>query len=369
MAEDGEEKTSEEEKVEAPTEPTTGSTEESEAVTSEDTDDGIDSDDVFSLEDLDKIIEEEDPEFAESLDEIASNDELNSADIESLDVSEAEEIIEEEEEKQPSKLHTKIIQPIKGKINKVVAPIKKVTALIAKPFKKPISFFKEYIKNKKQAIRNRIILMWSDFKVFLKQGLPDRLKYLKKVLTEKIKKIILWILSFKELSLKKKITSILLIPAVLATTYLVVLTLQKQWLPMIYQPLFVGFHTQATTSYEYKIDDFVELFKHFPQKEFAVELPKIVFNLRRLPTSGPTPMGTYQIYVVLDSQDTAIEVKDREREIMSIMRSVSEGFTYEDLNTNKGKKRLQSALRFEINEILNQGRIKQVYFKIIIIKP
>jgi flagellar FliL protein len=64
----------------------------------------------------------------------------------------------------------------------------------------------------------------------------------------------------------------------------------------------------------------------------------------------------------VDSQDTAIEVKDRELEILDIIQRVLENFAYSDVNSMVGKIRMKSAIKDRLNEVLNQGKVFHVYF-------
>ena len=80
-------------------------------------------------------------------------------------------------------------------------------------------------------------------------------------------------------------------------------------------------------------------------------------------------MGMFEFFVELDSKDTAIEIKSREKELLDILQRTIEGESYNVLQGESGKIRLKSLIRSELNEVLNQGWVKEVYFSNIVLKP
>lgn len=68
--------------------------------------------DLFSLDDLDKMLEDTDPEFAQSLDEMKNDKDLQSAEVQDIEIDEGES----SEPGQPSKMKLalkKVLRPIK----------------------------------------------------------------------------------------------------------------------------------------------------------------------------------------------------------------------------------------------------------------
>ena len=78
---------------------------------------------------------------------------------------------------------------------------------------------------------------------------------------------------------------------------------------------------------------------------------------------NPNPMGAFELVVELDSDDTAIEVRDREVEFFDHVQRVFEDETFRDLETVLGKDRLKSRIKRELNHKLTQGWVKDVKFK------
>jgi flagellar basal body-associated protein FliL len=80
-------------------------------------------------------------------------------------------------------------------------------------------------------------------------------------------------------------------------------------------------------------------------------------------------MGAFEIVVLLDSKDTAIEVADRQVEFFDLLQRVFEEESFNDLETELGKSKLKSHLKRELNQKLTQGWAKDISFKTFILKP
>ena len=84
--------------------------------------------------------------------------------------------------------------------------------------------------------------------------------------------------------------------------------------------------------------------------------------------STKLPMARIELYFNLDSTDTAIEFKHRKLEVKDHVSRILEEVSYDELISNYGKKRLKLKIKNKINELLNQGRVREVYFKEIVYK-
>jgi flagellar basal body-associated protein FliL len=114
--------------------------------------------------------------------------------------------------------------------------------------------------------------------------------------------------------------------------------------------------------------DLVPFYQAFPQPEFTVLMNKFVVNLK--PESAhPTAMGFFHLFFNCDSQDTAVELKDREQEVSDFVQRIVERFTYSEVNSRIGEERMKDTIREEVNRLLNQGRVKNVYLNYKITKP
>lgn len=103
--------------------------------------------------------------------------------------------------------------------------------------------------------------------------------------------------------------------------------------------------------------------------EYIVLLKRIVVNLKAGSGSGPYPMGLFEVFIEGSNQEVAVEVKDREVELLDRLARVIEGLSYDFLDTPDGKQHLKAAVKKDFNQILNRGRVKKVYFKLITLKP
>ena len=102
---------------------------------------------------------------------------------------------------------------------------------------------------------------------------------------------------------------------------------------------------------------------------FIVQYERMVVNLKPSLNSTSNPMATFVIYAEGTSRDTAVELKDRQMEIRDICQRVAEGLTYDEFVSAEGKRRFKNLVRKEVNEILNAGRLRAIYFDTVIVKP
>jgi flagellar basal body-associated protein FliL len=102
--------------------------------------------------------------------------------------------------------------------------------------------------------------------------------------------------------------------------------------------------------------------------EYTVLIHKIAANLRA-PNSHRTPMITTELYVEASNQDAAIEIKDRELEVRDTLERVFEQTTFDELDTKAGKERLKVHIRGALDQMLNKGHIKRVFFSALNMVP
>ena len=102
--------------------------------------------------------------------------------------------------------------------------------------------------------------------------------------------------------------------------------------------------------------------------EYIVLMKKTVANILPTSTSGPNPMGLFEIFLEGSNQEVAVEVKDREAELIDRFQRVIEETPFDSLGTTEGKMELKRKLKTQFNQILNKGRIKEIYFKLMSLK-
>ncbi len=293
-----------------------------------------------SLEEIDKLLELEDPNFNASLESIKKDAIENTTEIESLDVEVDETSALEQNNDKPS---------LK----------KKIIGFVTKPFLRA----GEWLKLRWVAIVNRVKLLATQSLHFVRHDLPDLLRYL----LSQSKSVVLWLKlqvgRFLALKRSQKFALIGSVSAAVLALLLITKSMTGDWLPVWKNPLIRGLHEQASFVKQVESDkEYVEFFAMFPEVEFYLQLNRIVVNLK--PSAGiPNPMGTFEFYLGLDANETAIEIKDREKEILDITQRTIEEFTYPEIMSPNTQKRIWARLRDNINEVLNQGRVQKVYVK------
>ena len=130
----------------------------------------------------------------------------------------------------------------------------------------------------------------------------------------------------------------------------------------------VAAHADASWSYDEEgpMEDFYSPIRH---PEHVMLFEKLLANLRPSPGSGPNPMGHFGFYIELQSRAAAVEVRDRQGEVLDVIQRTLDGVAYDEIVTPAGKEKLKLVLRKNINAILVKGRAHRIYFKSAIIKP
>jgi flagellar basal body-associated protein FliL len=102
--------------------------------------------------------------------------------------------------------------------------------------------------------------------------------------------------------------------------------------------------------------------------EHIVLLERLIVNLRS-PGDGSNPMALLDLYIETGSQETAIELKERDSEVRDLVLRTMEQMGYDELVTDAGKNKLKVFLRKNLNELMSSGRIRRIFFKSIVLKP
>jgi flagellar basal body-associated protein FliL len=124
----------------------------------------------------------------------------------------------------------------------------------------------------------------------------------------------------------------------------------------------------STQKFVYDAEN-VEDFYNSPRvSQNIMSLRRIVVNIQRSKNSGVNPMGAFEFFLQGNSSDVMVEIKDREAELLDLFQNQIRTFSYDELDTVEGKRRMLEKLTREINEILTKGKITQIYFKNFVIK-
>lgn len=102
--------------------------------------------------------------------------------------------------------------------------------------------------------------------------------------------------------------------------------------------------------------------------EYIVLIKKMIVNLKPTARSTSKPMAAFELYIETSSKESAVEVKDRELEFRDHIARVFESLPYDDIVDAQGKEKLKLFIRSELNKVINNGRVKKVYFKTLFYK-
>lgn len=293
------------------------------------------------LEDIDKLLEAEDPEFTKSLEEVRAVETDKSVDIQAAELGDTLGMEDRVEEKSAD------------------------PGLLKK--------FKNQIRERWSALRlrakNRAILFWRDAIVFLKTRPKEFTFYAFATLKVLIGTAMIPLKVFIAADRKRKAAFVGLGMLVAVTLGVLLANIKGVWLPALHPPLLRSMiqHASWTETYDPR-EEGESFYSAFPQERHEYLFKKLKVNLRRS-HENVNPMGAFEIIVLLDSKDTAIEVRDREVELHDALQRVVEDETFADLESELGKGRLKSRIKRELNSKLTQGWVKDVTYKTFVIKP
>lgn len=298
-----------------------------------------------SLEDLDSLINQVDPGFNASLEAIKNEAVTDTSAIETLQVDSQVDVGNEDE------AHKSTFK-------------QKVLSILAWPFIK----VRDWLLMRWMAFKNRAVLFKDQSVQFFKHELPERLRYYRSLLYAGFNRIKGQIQLFISLSLAQKLAALASAAFVGAAFFFLVQSFRGQWLPTWRNPIMANFAQHAAFVRHVKNPkDYVRFFEAFPDIEIPFLLSKIVVNLT--PSAGiPNPMGAFEFYLGLDSKETAIEIKDREKEMLDLVQRTVEEFTYDEVMGQIGQVRMKARIRDALNKSLRQGRVTKVYISTMVTK-
>lgn len=299
---------------------------------------------TFSLEDLDQILEQEDPGFAESLQQIKEEGVGDAEAIEALAVNSDEE----GDAEGPGQTKT---QQIKNRIEKIRARIVE-----------PCLRAQDFLQMRWRVFRNQLALFHAATLDFLRQGLPERIRWAKSQVRVAYAQSRETVKVFWAKPLAERLGYLGIGFCGLGALIFMAMIFKSTWLPEWEDPILTSYLEVGKDLGDFSnSEDFQPLFEAFPEVEFPVRLKKVVVNLRRSPGGGRLPMGIFEFFLGVDARDTAVEIRDREKELVDLVQRTLEEFTYNEVMSYPGKVLMKSKIKENINEVLNQGQVNQVY--------
>ena len=157
--------------------------------------------------------------------------------------------------------------------------------------------------------------------------------------------------------------------AVAALTYTVYKT-APHWTRFWKLPYLSSLEGVADKKFNYASDTKVIRYSNdllLPQH--VVLINKIVVNVRPGKLSTVNPMIAFDLYVRTDNNEAAVEIKDREKQIQDHLQRFCEDLNYDQIQTEDGKLTWKNRMKRELNLILNNGKVKEIFFKTLLIKP
>lgn len=309
---------------------------------------------VISLEDIDKFLEENDPEFTMALNDIVPEELESDIPIETLALD--DKTLSEDDEAKAKDGSSAVLERyprVQESLEKVLAPIKSI------PSRSRTWGLK---------VRNEFLSLALSLWSFLRNDLPQWIKFFHAQLKRLLNLIFQALRHFWSKSWKEKLIYLIASLLFIGFFTLVKINLSHTWWPVLFQDYVHSLGQVSDRIVNYKEGDETLLNESFPQPDFTVLLDKIVLNLRGSSTHS-NPMGAFKFYVRADSNETAIEIKDRQIEMLDHVQRALEELTYEEVNGPGGKTIIKSLVRKEINQIVNQGRVLDVFIEMMITKP
>ena len=157
--------------------------------------------------------------------------------------------------------------------------------------------------------------------------------------------------------------------AVAFLTYTVYKT-APQWKKFWKLPYLSSLESVADSKHNYASDSKVIRYSNdllLPQH--VVLINKIVVNVRPGKLSTANPMIAFDLYARTDTNEAAVEIKEREKQIQDHLQRFCEGLQYDQIQTEDGKMTWKNKMKRELNLVLNTGKVKDIYFKTLLIKP
>ncbi len=304
--------------------------------------------DEVSLDEIDRLLKEDDPDFTNQLTELQTIGTEGEVDIESAVLGDESLPVDEDLSRRRSWAERF------PQLEKILVPLGKIRARA----------YTRWLRTKTQGwIVGRQLL------IYARTWPVEFLRYSRSMAIQTSKAFRAGANYFIKLPRLQKLAWITFAALLVTIPILFKLNLMGVWLPSLFPRIVSDITVSADRVWEPKEkSDWVSLYRAFPQEEIEFLFPKIVVNLRTN-NSMRNPMGAFEFYVVMDSQDAALEVQARQKELHDRLQRAIEGQAYADLTSPLGKKRIKDLLRGELNQVLTQGWVKDVLIKTMVLKP
>ncbi len=296
----------------------------------------------FDPEMVDQVLEAEDPNFAAELKEIKASEFKTNVAIEAVDIEAFLREGEAIKSQQPAAQKLSLKERFQGGYDRWHAGTSKL--------------IDDFQNGSVAVTKGAGHLLLSFFKNLLKYSLGA------------VGKFFSWI---RNLPKRTKLLSLSVLVLAFASAFSMYMSFKIHFLPQMGKEYLTGFADHASETYEYKDDDSKETFdSEIRHPEHMYEVEKIVVNLKGRANSAHLPMGLFEFYIELNSQEATVEMGDRKTETRHIIARVLEQLTYEELVSPQGKSKLKFIVRNELNNFLSKSHhVQQIYIKTFVLKP
>ena len=293
----------------------------------------------ISLEDIDKILEKEDPALKKNLEQMRSVESDKNVEIQ-----------------------TAVADETLAAAEKSGAKVFGFLAKIKTRLKGRLSLWRV-------RLRNRLIQFSHDALIFLKTRPKEFALYSFVVVKTLVKLVIHPFVAFYAADRIRKVMVLTFISIIFGSLWVLRANFRGIWIPYLTEPVLTSLAEEAdwVDKFDPKASG-QSFYDVFPQDRHEFLLKKIKVNLKRA-SMYENPMGAFEVIVLVDSEDTAIEVRDRQTELNDIVQRVMEEQTFDSLDTKIGKDHLKAQIKSELNNKLTQGFVKDISFKTFVIKP
>lgn len=155
--------------------------------------------------------------------------------------------------------------------------------------------------------------------------------------------------------------------AVAALTYTVYKT-APHWKKLWGLPYQSSLEAVADHKYEHSTE-VVRYSNDLLAPQHFVLVNKIVVNVKPGKRSTANPMIAFDLYIRTDTEAAAVEIKEREKQIQDHLQRFCESLPYDEIQSEDGKLTWKNRMKRELNLVLNTGKVKEVFFKTLLIKP
>jgi flagellar basal body-associated protein FliL len=305
--------------------------------------------DVISLDEIDRILKEDDPDFANQLGEIQAVSGEAEVDIESS--------VAVEDSSLP-------MEDVLGVGSRLLSRFP-----LLEKWAKPLGRVKARLYTRWLRARAHFLVLLRQLWITLRTLPVEFVRYLAAMIKVTKAKAAAGKKLFLAMPRVQKIAWLSLAGLSVSLVVVLRLNLMGVWLPGLFPTVINDLSAVADRVWEADAgEEWVGLYRAFPQEEIEFLFPKIVVNLRRTTAFG-NPMALLELYVVMDSKDAALEVQARQKELHDLLQRAIEDQSYSELASPLGKKRVKDLLRRELNEVLTQGWVKEVLVKSLVLKP